>query len=119
MPVEQEACASTTVAESRGKSMEKVLEAANLVKLGNAAELTRCLASLSEASDLNHRDPEGRETTSQFCARPLLITTCFAALRRRGRSDLPLLACWKIVSLPAVFLTAHLQRHLSVGGEVS
>ena len=119
MPVEQEACASTTLAESRGKSMEKVLEAANLVKLGNAAELTRCLASLSEASDLNHRDPEGRETTSQFCARPLLITMFSAAFRRRGRSDLPLLACWKMVCLPAVSLTAHLQQHLSVGVELS
>ena len=63
MPVEQEDCASTTPAENRGKHMEKVLEAANLVKLGNAAELTRCLASLSEASELNHRDPEGRGTT--------------------------------------------------------
>ena len=80
MPVEQEACASTTLAESRGKSMEKVLEAANLVKLGNAAELTRCLASLSEASELNHRDPEGRETTSQYCARPLLITIFFCCI---------------------------------------
>ena len=64
MPVEQEEGASTTLAESRGKNMEKVLEAANLVKLGNAAELTRCLTSLSEASELNHRDPEGRESNS-------------------------------------------------------
>ena len=64
MPVEQGECARTTLAENRGKHMEKVLEAANLVKLGNAAELTRCLASLSGASEVNHRDPEGRETNS-------------------------------------------------------
>ena len=119
MPVEQEACASTTLAEGRGKSMEKVLEAANLVKLGNAAELTRCLASLSEASDLNHRDPEGGEITSSFCAPPLLITIFLAAYRRRGRSELQPLACWVIVSLPAVPLTVHLQQRSSAGVEVS
>lgn len=53
--------------------MERLLEAANLVKLGMAPELKTCLSAAPQGS-VNHKDGEGTVTAPALFGRALQIT---------------------------------------------